>query len=354
MQETVEQPTADTHSPKPPRRKLTFSLAAVAIVLLGSVIGYLTLIPQTHVVSSRLAQLVTIRPGVKAFDIKPTSSLVQPVAKSGIKPLVAAAKQFPAETGIYSRVWRPSSNAAAATEIIAFLSPTTTTARSVYQLLNTQQLGSKSYAASSLARRSTFHVSGIAGSSGATYSSSAKSTTATASPTLGEAIFRVGRVVTLTETLSTSNAQSTVQVIARSEATQLRSVGSGFTLAVTTYPPVASIVWAVVTLVLLLVVGYIPFALPRWRQRQALLRSLDIEQREDTWGVVYKRTDSGWSAYVPALPGIDIAGSTRTETDQLLGEAIADHLDEMRRDGLPIPEQNDIEVGHVAAAARPA
>jgi predicted RNase H-like HicB family nuclease len=105
---------------------------------------------------------------------------------------------------------------------------------------------------------------------------------------------------------------------------------------------------------LLLVVGYLPFALPRWRKRQALLRSIEIEQQEDTWGVVYKRTDSGWSAYVPALPGIDVAGSTRTETDQLLGEAIADHLDEMRRDGLSIPEQNDIEVGHVAAAARPA
>ncbi len=355
MQETVEQPTADTHTPKPPRRKLIFSLTGVGVVLIGSVIGYLALIPQTHVVPSRLAQLVTIRPGVKAFDIKPTSSLVQPVAKSGIKPLEAAARQFPAETGIYSRIWRPSSNAAAATEIIAFLSPTTTTARSVYQLLNTQQLGAKSYAASSLTRRSTFQVPGIAGSSGATYSSSAKSTTATANPTLGEVVFRIGRVVTLTETLSTSSAQSSVQVIARSEAAQLRSVGPGFTLAATTYPIAASSVWAIVTLVLLLIVGYLPFALPRWRQRQALLRSIENEQREDTWGVVYKRTDSGgWNAYVPALPGIDVVGPTRAETDQLLGEAIADHLDEMRREGLPISEQNNVMFGHVVAAARPA
>jgi predicted RNase H-like HicB family nuclease len=67
---------------------------------------------------------------------------------------------------------------------------------------------------------------------------------------------------------------------------------------------------------------------------------------------VYKHTDSGWNAYVPALPGIDVSGDTRIETDQLLSEAIANHLDEMRRDGLPIPEQTDIQVGQVAEAVR--
>jgi predicted RNase H-like HicB family nuclease/putative ubiquitin-RnfH superfamily antitoxin RatB of RatAB toxin-antitoxin module len=352
MQETVKQPATETDSPKTRGRRLTFSLAAAAIVILGSAIGYLALIPQTRVVPSQLARLVTTRPGVKAFDIKATSSLVQPVAKSGIKSLETAAKQFPAKTGIYSRVWRPSSNAAAATEIIAFLTPSTTTARSVYKLLSTQQLSSKSYAANSMIRRSTFHVSGIAGSSGAIYSSSAKPTAATANPTLGEVVFRLGRVVSLTETLSTSSTQNSVQVIARSEAAELRSVEPGFTLAVTSYPFVASSVWVVVTLILLLAVGYVPFALPRWRERQALLRSLDSGQRADTWSVVYKHTDSGWNAYVPALPGIDVSGDTRIETDQLLSEAIANHLDEMRRDGLPIPEQTDIQVGQVAEAVR--
>lgn len=339
------------------RRPLTFSLAAAAIVILVSVIGYLAIIPQSHVVPSRLGQLVTTRPGVKAFDTKATSSLVQPVAKSGIAPLVAAAKRFPSDTGIFSRVWRPSSNTANAAEIIAFLSPSTTTARSVFNLLKTQQLSSKSYASSSLTQRSTFSIAGIAGSAGATYSSSAnssaKSSAATASPTLGEAVFQVGRVVALTETLSTSSAQTSVQVIARSEAAQLRSVGPGFTLADTTYPFVASFTWIIATLVLLLVVGYLPFALPRWRERQALLRSLDSRESRDTWSVVYKRTDNGWSAYVPAIPGIDVSGSERTEIDNLLSEAIANHIDELQREGLPIPEKSDVEVGQISAAIRP-
>jgi predicted RNase H-like HicB family nuclease len=349
MQETAQQPATDTSSSKKPRNRLTFSLVAVAVVLIGSLVGYQAFIPQTHVAPSRLARLVVVRPGVKAFDIKATSALVQPVAKSGIKPLQAAAKQFPAETGIYSKLWRPSSSAANATEVIAYLSPSTATARSVYQLLRTQQLSSKSYATSSLVRRSTFSVSGIAGSAGATYSSSAKkSTTTAATPTLGEVVFRSGRVVAMTEMLSTSSTQSSVQVVARSEAAQLRAVEPGFTLAVTSYPLGTSIVWGIVTLLALLIVGYLPFGLPRWRERQALLRSLQSE-RGDTWSVVYKRTDSGWSAYVPALPGIHVAGATRIETDQLLGEAIAEHLDEMRKDGLPIPERDDIEVGQIPA-----
>lgn len=354
MQETTQEPNVNASSSKKSHNRLAIPLAGVAVVAvaIGSFVSYQALIPQTHVVPSRLARLVTSHPGVKAFDIKPTSALVQSVAKSGIKPLEAAAKQFPAETGIYSKVWQPSPSGAAATEVIAFLSPSSSTARSIYQLLRTQRLSSKANAVNSLVRLSTFSVSGITGSAGAIYGSSAKPSTATTAPTLGAVVFRVGRVVALTELVNTSGTQSSVEVVARSEATQLRAVEPGFTLAIVTYPKLASIVWGIESLLLLLIVGYLPFGLPRWRERQALLRSLQ-EERGDTWSVVYKRTDSGWSAYVPALPGVDVTGATRTETDQLLGEAIARHLDEMRKDGLPIPELGDTDVGHIVAAELP-
>lgn len=354
MQETTQQPTTDASSSKKSRNRLAIPLAGIAVVAVavGSFFSYQALIPQTHVVPSRLARLIVSRPGVKAFDTKATSALVQSVTKSGIKPLQAAAKQFPAETGIYSKVWQPSPSGTAAAEVIAFLSPSTATASSVYQLLRTQRLSSKSNVANSLVRRSTFSVSGIAGSAGAIYGSSTKPTTTAATPTLGVVVFRVGRVVALTELVNTSGTQSSVEAVARSEAAQLRAVEPGFTLAVVSYPKLASIVWGIESLLLLLIVGYLPFGLPRWRERQALLRSLQGE-RGDTWSVIYKRTDSGWSAYVPALPGVDVVGATRTETDQLLGKAIAEHLNEMRKDGLPIPERDDIDVGQIAAAELP-
>jgi len=54
--------------------------------------------------------------------------------------------------------------------------------------------------------------------------------------------------------------------------------------------------------------------------------------------VVYERTDTGWSAYPPNLPGVGVAGSTREETRDLMRDAIAMHVDGLREDGQPIPE----------------
>ena len=54
--------------------------------------------------------------------------------------------------------------------------------------------------------------------------------------------------------------------------------------------------------------------------------------------VVYERTGTGWSAYVPDLPGCVSAGKTREETERLMKEAISMHLEAMREDDEAIPE----------------
>ena len=66
-----------------------------------------------------------------------------------------------------------------------------------------------------------------------------------------------------------------------------------------------------------------------------------------TWTVVYERTRTGWSAYVPALPGVGAAGASHEETEQLIGEAIAMHLEGLADDGLPIPEPESVDIDHV-------
>lgn len=53
--------------------------------------------------------------------------------------------------------------------------------------------------------------------------------------------------------------------------------------------------------------------------------------------VVYERTPTGWSAYVPDLPGCVAAGGTRKETERLILEAISFHLEGLREDNEPIP-----------------
>ena len=54
--------------------------------------------------------------------------------------------------------------------------------------------------------------------------------------------------------------------------------------------------------------------------------------------VVIERGDSSWGAHVPDLPGCVAVGETRDEVIDLIREAIALHIDGLKREGLPIPK----------------
>jgi predicted RNase H-like HicB family nuclease len=54
--------------------------------------------------------------------------------------------------------------------------------------------------------------------------------------------------------------------------------------------------------------------------------------------VIYEQTGTGFSAYVPDLPGCIAVGSSFEETAELMRGAMRMHLDAMRRDGDVIPE----------------
>jgi len=54
--------------------------------------------------------------------------------------------------------------------------------------------------------------------------------------------------------------------------------------------------------------------------------------------VVYEKSQTGWAAYVPDLPGVVTTGSTREQVRSLIQEAIEFHLDGLREDRMPIPQ----------------
>lgn len=58
--------------------------------------------------------------------------------------------------------------------------------------------------------------------------------------------------------------------------------------------------------------------------------------------VIYEKTSTGYSAYVPDLPGCVSAGATLDQTIELIREAIQVHLDGLREDGEPIPSPTTI------------
>jgi predicted RNase H-like HicB family nuclease len=59
-----------------------------------------------------------------------------------------------------------------------------------------------------------------------------------------------------------------------------------------------------------------------------------------TYVVVCEKSEIGWAAYVPDLPGVVTTGRTRAEVRTLIEEAIEFHLDGLKEDRLPIPQPN--------------
>ena len=54
--------------------------------------------------------------------------------------------------------------------------------------------------------------------------------------------------------------------------------------------------------------------------------------------VIFEHTATGYSAYVPDLPGVAAFGSNRAEAEQNAREGIAFHIEGLVIEGLPIPE----------------
>lgn len=54
--------------------------------------------------------------------------------------------------------------------------------------------------------------------------------------------------------------------------------------------------------------------------------------------IVVEKTETGYSAYSPDIPGCIATGETKEETEQNMYNAIEMHIEGLIEDGLPIPE----------------
>jgi len=53
--------------------------------------------------------------------------------------------------------------------------------------------------------------------------------------------------------------------------------------------------------------------------------------------IVIEKTNTGYSAYSPDLPGCVSTGVTREDVERNMQEAIEFHLDGLREEGYPVP-----------------
>ena len=56
------------------------------------------------------------------------------------------------------------------------------------------------------------------------------------------------------------------------------------------------------------------------------------------YAIVIEKGPTSYGAYVPDLPGCVAVGKTRAEAERLIKDAIAFHLEGLKRDGEPIPK----------------
>jgi predicted RNase H-like HicB family nuclease len=53
--------------------------------------------------------------------------------------------------------------------------------------------------------------------------------------------------------------------------------------------------------------------------------------------IVYEKSETGYSAYVPDIDGVIAAGDTLEECKTLMHEALQSHIEWLREDGVSIP-----------------
>ena len=58
--------------------------------------------------------------------------------------------------------------------------------------------------------------------------------------------------------------------------------------------------------------------------------------------IVIEKGPENYSTYVPDLPGCVSTGSTVSEAEENIKEAISFHIDGLKEDGLPVPEPTTI------------
>lgn len=56
------------------------------------------------------------------------------------------------------------------------------------------------------------------------------------------------------------------------------------------------------------------------------------------YAAIFEQTSTGWSAYVPDLPGLGVTGPTYDVTEQLLREGVVFHIEGLLADGGSVAE----------------
>lgn len=89
---------------------------------------------------------------------------------------------------------------------------------------------------------------------------------------------------------------------------------------------------------------------PRYFKQYSQTSWVEMSELVMRYAIVIEDAGNNFSAYVPDLPGCVAAAETVEETEQLIREAIAFHIEGLKEDNLPVPTPSSrVEYVEVAA-----
>jgi hypothetical protein len=217
------------------------------VVLAAAGAGYVFLIPQTSADRALLSRLVIAHTALPGLHGRHGVSQAVSPSRSSFAATRGAAKKDPNETGIYTREWYVTSSAPPEAGLVAQVLPAVATARTVARDVDGQLHTLPTLPGETASSPKSVTIPGVVGASA--YSFALADSTGSTHATVGYAYksaYRVGRVV-ITE-LAVSDRPvldpGPVRADAVAGAALLGRVEPGFTMLRTTYPVLATAVFA--------------------------------------------------------------------------------------------------------------
>lgn len=239
----------------------------LASVVLGvGALVYVLWIPVRQPDPARVAALVVTKP-VKGFLAHPRAAESN-AAVSPLAAVKAAASETPGQTAVYTVAWKGDTKKSASAVVVLAL-PTAHDTAAARADAAKSYLSESSLTSEGFGYSGTLALPSVPGASGATFvAGTSPSVTATTRRTDAE-VFSVGRVVVVaTAQGKGAQAKTAVDALALAEYHHLRHIGARPSLGETSFPVVASTVYAVVAAAVLAVGLLAPWALVAFRQRR--------------------------------------------------------------------------------------
>lgn len=269
------------------RRRLPWRFGAAALVLVLAAAGYWWWVPVHQSDATRLAPLVPHR-SPAGFGTKPSSAGPVPASRTSISAVENAAHRSPDATASYAIAWSGRKTKNAAVEVLLTLLPSAAQARTARTQAVRHYLGTKSLQSSGYRRSKRFTPTSVPGAAGALF---VPASTGASTGKAAVAVLSRGRAVAvvLADAKGTT-ARSAVTTAAQRTWSRLGGEAA-VSLELTTYPLVASVLYAAATAVLVTVVlGAAPARARLRRRRQAAwARAVERERRSRGRKVVRRR-----------------------------------------------------------------